>query len=301
MGLPRYLAMAGVDDLQRALRLGDELIARPDGLGGVALLQCGRESDVANELRGLLNKAGRYTVPLVVRSRDQAQSDAVLNKLENVTAVWVFADDLFATFMTVFATDLAFQLRTRARQGMPVLGIGGGSLALGGLLLANRICRNAQFDLVGGLGWAPRLLLDAGANRGVGDGAIARTTVRTLPGLLGVDLGMRGGLRVDGGRFESVGTEPIVLLGGDDGRLLKMSLEPGQATTLAPPPFAPFARGMLPAKTVNALSVDTRPARAEVRQAPPVASTTHTPPGSDRLCPMCKKVHKAEARVSIAV
>ncbi len=295
--------MAGVDDLKRTLRLGDELIARPDGLGGVALLQCGRESDAANELRGLMSKAGRYSVPLVVRSREQAQSDEVLNKLDNVQAVWVFADDLFATFMTVFATELAFLLRTRARQGMPVLGIGGGSLALGGLLLANRICRNAQFDLVGGLGWAPRLMVDGGTNRSADDGAIARTTVRALPGLLGVDLGVKGGLRVDGGRVESVGTEPIVLLGGDDGRLLRMSLEPGQTTTLAPPPFAPFTRGMLPPKTLSALSVDTRPERAEVRQAPLVAgaAATHAPPGSGRVCPMCKKVHAAQPRVSLSV
>jgi hypothetical protein len=293
--------MAGVDDLQRTLRLGDELIARPDGLGGVALLQCGRESDAANELRTLMSKAGRYAVPLVVRTREQAQSDAVLNKLENVSAVWVFADDLFATFMTVFATDLAFVLRTRARKGMPVLGVGGGSLALGGLLLANRVCHNSQFDLVGGLGWAPRLLIDGGANRSPDDGAVARTTVRTLAGLLGVDLGVRGGLRVDGGRVESVGSEPIVLLGGDDGRLLKMSLEPGQATTLAPPPFAPFDRGLLPPKTIGALKVDTRPARPAVSHVPPAATGTHAPPGSGRVCPMCNKVHAAEPQVSLRV
>ena len=58
-----------------------------------------------------------------------------------------------------------------------------------------------------------------------------------LPGLLGLDLGGRGAARVEGGRVESVGEEAIALLGvGDDGRVLMMSLDPGQATTIAPPP-----------------------------------------------------------------
>src|SRR5439155_19465136 len=99
----------------------------------------------------------------------------------------------------------------------PVVGVGGGALALGGLLLANRICAHAQYDLVSGLGWAPRVLLDGGADRAIGDGEIARSTVRSLPGLLGLDLGGRGAARVEGGRVESVGEEAIALLGvGDD-------------------------------------------------------------------------------------
>jgi hypothetical protein len=123
-----------------------------------------------------------------------------------------------------------------------------------------------------------------------------------------MDLGTRGGALVEGGRIESVGDEPIGLLGGgEDGRLLMLSLDPGQTTTIAPPPFAPFHRGLLPPRTVGALKLNERPDRALVQRevaaitAPPPEDTgSHTKPGSTRLCPMCNKVHSNEARVELA-
>src|SRR5579859_4400044 len=136
---------------------------------------------------------------------------------------------MFQAFLTVFATRLAFALRAKARDGFPVIGIGHGALALGGLLLANRVCRDAQYELVGGLGWANRVLFDGGPGRADVDAAIARTAVRTLPGLLGLDLGIGGGVSVRGGRIESIGTEPVQILGANEkGELLVQSLEPGK-------------------------------------------------------------------------
>ena len=305
MGLPRYLAAARADDLERTLWLADDLNA-PHERSTVALLQCGRESPLAGKLGTLLRNAGRTPVPLVVRERSHAQSPDLLRKLTNAGAVWVFAEDMFETFVTVFATQVAFVLRSKASEGLPVIGIGGGAMALGGLVLANRICDHAQYELVTGLGWAPRVMLDAGADPGIEDGAIARDTVRSLPGLLGLDLGVGGAVRVEGGRLESVGDEPIELLGAsEDGRLLVMALDPGQVTTIAPPPFAPFHRGLLPQKTVSALSVDTRPQSPRVVQPvpappPPDDARSHTLPGSGRVCPMCNKVHSPTARVELA-
>jgi hypothetical protein len=240
-------------------------------------------------------------VPIVVKNRAQAQSESLLTKLEGVSAVWVFADDLFDTFTNLFATQLAFELRAVAKKGMPVVGIGGGALALGGLLIANRVCGASHYDLVGGLGWAPRVLVDGGANRGADDGALARSTVRSLPGLLGIDLGQRGGVRVAGGRVESIGDESIVLLGGDErARLHTMALDPGQIATIAPPPFAPFDRGLLPFDMAAAIKLDVQPGRpaakapSEAPQPDEVVVPAHDAPNSDgepRFCPMCGKVH----------
>jgi len=313
VGLPRYLAAARVDDLDRMLRLADDLIAPHEMPRAVCVLQCGRPSALATELAEVLGKAGRSTVSLVVKERREAQSEATLARLAGASAVWVFADDMFETFTSVFATQLAFALRGRANEGMPVIGIGNGAMALGGLLLANRVCANAQYDLVSGLGWAPRVLVDGGADRGSDDGAIARATVRALPGLLGVDLGVWGGLRVKGGRVESVGREPIHLFGTTEtGSLVMMSLPPGQVTTIAPPPFAPFERGLLPPETVRALTPDRRPerstppAQAPSPELPPppqssdTDATSHTAPGSGRVCPMCQKAHAAQPRIELA-
>ena len=314
MGLPRYLATARVDDLERTLRLADELSAAHDGRGPVCLLQCGRASALATQLADLLRKAARGSVSLVVKDRREAQSETTLARLTGASAVWVFADDLFEMFMSVFATQLAFSLRARAREGLPVVGVGSGAMALGGLVLANRVCGQSQFDLVGGLGWAPRVLMDGGADRASGDGAIARATVRSLPGLLGVDLGIWGGLRVEGGRVESIGREPVHLFGTtESGSLVTMSLLPGQVSTIAPPPFAPFERGLLPTETLRALSPERRPQQRTAPVQTPVAvpviapsvasepeSSSHTTPGSGRVCPMCKKVHPAEARLELA-
>jgi hypothetical protein len=300
--------LAKLDDPERALSMGDDLIGGSEDSGAVVLLQCGRESPLAGKLESLIRATGRYAFSMVVSNRAQAQFEVPPFTLAQASAVWVFAEDLLEAYLTVCATDLSWALRARARRGMPVVGVGGGALALGGLFLANRVCQHAEFDLVGGLGWAPRLLVDGGADRDADDGAIARTTVCTLPGLLGVDLGVRGGLRTEGAYLQSVGDEPVVLLGADSGRLLMVSLDPGQVFKIAPPPFAPFERGLLPADTVDALSPERRPTQPVLRQAPPPPPVTpapsadlaHTLPGSDKLCPMCNRVHKAQARVELA-
>jgi hypothetical protein len=279
------------------------------------LLQCSRSSASADELSRLLTSIGRRADVVAVKDRTQAQSEAVLARLAGASAVWVFADDLLEAFFNVFATRLAFELRSRARGGMPVVGIGPGALTLGGLLLANRICRDGQFDLISGLGWAPRVMLDAGEGRADRDDSIARTTVRSLPGLLGVDLRVTGGVRVLGGRIESIGTEPVRLLGGGGpDTLLMLDLEPGQSTTIAPPPFLPFERGLLPAETLRELA-DAAAARHSVvstpavRQPPtlqvpsvvdPQDQDVHSQPGSGRRCPVCNKVHAAEAKLELA-
>ena len=307
--MPRYLAAARLDDLERTFRLADELIAPHEKRRTLALLQCGRPSPVATQLAEILRKAGRYSVSIVVDERRDAQSDLTLQKLGGVSSLWVFAEDLYEAFMTVFATQLAFALRARAKEGLPVVGVGAGALALGGLVLANRFCRHAQYDIVSGLGWAPRVLVDGGADRSAVDALVARAAVQSLPGLLGVDLGLGGGVKVQGGRVESVGSEPISLLGtAEDGSVLAMSLAPGQTTSIAPPPFAPFERRMLPASTANALVKASAPAeRTGPPSMPPLAinpvsgdDSRHTMPGSARVCPMCNKVHSAEARLELA-
>ena len=307
--MPRYMAAARLDDLERTLRLADDLITPQEKRAPVCLLQCGRPSPLATQLGDRLRRAGRYGLSVVVSDRLSAQSDFTLAKLRGVGSVWVFAEDLFETFTTVFATQLAFSLRARTRQGLPVVGVGGGALALGGLVLANRVCRNTQFNVVSGLGWAPRVLVDGGADRTAADALIARATVQSLPGLLGVDLGLGGGVKVQGGRVESVGSEPVALLGtAEDGSVLGLSLEPGQRMTIAPPPFAPFERRLLPGKLANTLKVGTRPEPPEAPSTPPAGvadpgptdDAQHSVPGSNRVCPMCHKVHAAEARLELA-
>jgi hypothetical protein len=296
VGLPRYLAFACVEDLERTLALADDLIPEHERAGGIALLQCGHESSQASVVAQLVKEGGRRAVPVVVKNRAQAQSEALLAKLEGVSAVWVFADDLFDTFTNLFATQLAFELRAVAKKGMPVVGIGGGALALGGLLIANRVCDASNYDLVGGLGWAPRVLVDGGTHRASDDGSLTRSTVRSLPGLLGIDLGLRGGVRVAGGRVQSIGDGPIVLLGGDEhARLHMMSLDPGQVATIAPPPFAPFDRGLLPPDTAEAITLDLHTAERVPTEAPqPDEAPAHAElrtSGEARFCPMCGKVH----------
>jgi hypothetical protein len=302
--------MAATGDLDRTLWLADDLAAQPDK-DKVALVECGRPSPQARELADLLTRAARPHVSVLIQDRELAQSDALLRRLSGVGAVWMFAESLFEAYMTVFATQLTFVLRRVAREGLPVVGIGPGAIALGGLLVAQRVCGRAQYDLVNGLGWAPRVLLDGGADRGLADALITRDAVCTLPGLLGVDVGLRGGVKVLGGRVESVGEEAVTLLGSDaSGRLLSLGLEPGQVTTIAPPPFAPFTRDLLPPNVREALSEIKRPP-AVVRQAPrPVPTTAPpapaaTPAAADtsesagRVCPMCNRIHHKE-RVELA-
>jgi hypothetical protein len=299
------MAAARLDDLERTFKLADDLTTPQEKRGLLCLLQCGRPSPAATQLADLLRRAGRYSVSVVVSDRRSAQSDVTLAKLAGVSSVWVFAEDLFEAFTTMFATQLAFVLRARAKEGLPVVGVGSAALALGGLVLANRFCRHAQHDVVSGLGWAPRVLVDGGADRTGVDALIARATVQSLPGLLGVDLGLGGGVKVQGGRVESIGSEPISLLGtAEDGSVLAMSLDPGQGMSIAPPPFAPFERRMLPARVANAL---VKADRAKVPSSPPLAASPgpnddsrHTVPGSERICPMCNKVHAAEARLELA-
>jgi hypothetical protein len=310
------MAMARVEDMARTVKLADDLVAAHDKFGAVCLVQCGGPSTLATDLNEHLTRLGRRTMPLVIKDRAQAQSDVSIGKLVGASAVWVFAEDMLETFFTVFATQLAFILRAKARSGFPVAGFGQGALALGGLLLANRLCHDAQYELVSGLGWAPRVLMDAGAHRPAADSAVAQASVLSLPGLLSVDLRTAGGVRVEGPRLESIGSEPVQLMGGgDNDSLLVLELEPGQTTTIAPPPFAPFERGLLPPATVQALTEELRrgtaarlPTQPAANQAPPAQpriagiddSEQHTRPGSARPCPMCKKVHAAEAKLELA-
>jgi hypothetical protein len=320
------MAVALVDDPDRIAALGDDMVAPADKHRAVCMVQCGPSADAA-ALSQALVKLGRRPISLVVRDRTQAQSDAVLSKLAGAGAVWVFADDLFDAFFTLFATQLAFSLRTNARNGLPVIGIGGGALAMGGLLLAHRVCGNARYDLISGLGWGQRVLIDSGAERPTGDESILHASVRTLPGLLGIDLGSGGGVRIEGGRIESVGSEPITLFGAGDttGTLLRLPLAPGALTTIAPPPFAPFERGMLSVETLRALS-ERRPDPKKSLAAPPQRlarpPTVHVAgpvqavpvvgvevievegdpvaaPGA-RMCPMCQQVHPADGRIEPA-
>jgi hypothetical protein len=313
------MATARNDDPDRTVWFANDLAGTSshDKHSPTVLLQIGRPSAYASDLGARLEKLGRRPLALVVKDRYHAQSDISAAKLAGACAVWVFTDDLFEAFMTLFATRLAFALRLKAKEGLPVVGIGSGALAVGGLLLANRICRDAQYDLVGGLGWAPRVLVDGGAGRAETDGAIARGAVRNLPGLLGLDLGVRGGVSVTGGRVESIGSEPIQLLGvGENGGLLMLSLEPGMVTTIAPAPFAPFDRSLLAPETLRTLTADRRSAQgglvsAALRQVPLRSASqahdnnhtadTHTLPGSGRRCPMCQQVHPAERKVELAV
>lgn len=294
MGVPRYLAAAHVEDVDHTLLLADELLGGNERFEPVALVQCGRESSIAVDLGQRLRRTGRPSVGVVVDDRAKAQSDATLQKLAGASAVWLFAEDLFQAFMTLFATRLAFALRAGARQGLPVVGIGGGALSLGGLLLANRVCPNSRYELVGGLGWAPRVLLDGGPRRGPLDAAITRSTVHSLPGLLGVELGLGGALRVHGTQLESVGSEPISLFSnGDNGRLMTIQLEPGQVMQMALPPFPPFSGVEAPIKPV------TIEPPARLRQVVPQSEPPHKPPAAGRVCPMCHKVH-LEPRMQLA-
>jgi hypothetical protein len=94
-----------------------------------------------------------------------------------------------------------------------------------------------------------------------------------------------------GGRVESVGEEPIVLLGSDAaGRLLSLQLKPGQVTNIAPPPFAPF--------TPDKALTEVRRPRSEARHAPPPAPAPPArPENAGRVCPMCKRMHQSEPRL----
>ncbi len=295
MGLPRYLALAAPDDLEQTLLLADSLTEDVERANTVALVECGRPSAAASQVAIILRAAGRQPVSVLLTHRADAQSALTVNKLSGATAVWVFADNLYEAFTNVFATQFAFALRAAARNGLPVVGIGGGAVALGGLMLASRVCHNAPYDLVTGLGWAPRVLVDGGADRDQIDAALLRRAVHGLPGLMGVDVGVRGGLKARGGRVESVGDEPVVLLGTDDaGRLVSLPLDPGQATSIAPPPLVPFSSALLTAETAEALRTEHLPLLAkapEPLRAPPPSDKAHAASEASRICPVCNRTH----------
>jgi hypothetical protein len=148
--------------------------------------------------------------------------------------------------------------------------------------------------------------------------------VTSLPGLLGIQLAAAGAVRVQGGRVESIGAEPVTMLGSNgDGSLLVLRLDPGTKATIAPPPFAPFERGLLPPDTLRALggapaqptknllappppAKPLPPPQPVLRQAPPPPDAepakpdAHARPGSGRYCPMCKRVHGSEPKVELA-
>jgi hypothetical protein len=322
MGLPRFLAVARVDDPERTAYLADEQVDS-DARGPVVLLQCGRSELSPSTIARELQKRGRRSINLTIRDRQMAQADETLARMAGAAAVWVFSDDLLDTFMSTFATTLAWSLRAKARSGLPVVGVGGGALALGGLMLATRVCHRSQYELVGGLGWANRVFVDSDCVGFVKDPSIAYQTVRSLPGLLGIHLGSEGGIRVEGGRIESVGTEPIELRGCDgNGALLQLSIDPGRTATIAPPPFAPFEQGLLPQQTLSALARDGRQSRpapqrpAAAKEQPPKPLREAPPPPDDmphstptheetqkggRYCGMCRRVHGGtEAKLSLA-
>jgi hypothetical protein len=312
VGLPRYLATARFDDLEKTVWLADDLVAAHDRTGAVCLLQCGGPSPAAAELGQYLTKHGRRVVPVIIKHREQAQLDSTLSKLVGTTSVWVFVEDLLETFFSVFATELAFALRVRAKAGFPVIGVGNGALALGGLLLAHRVCARSQFDLVTGLGWASRVLVDGAAMPDEHAANLARWSVHSLPGLLGVDLRAAGGIRVEGSRVDSIGSEAVLLQGGsEDYSLVTLELQPGQSTVIAPPPFAPFDRGLLPAATLRALAdnaeryrpipvLPPQPLPEPTIIEPEPSRDEHTRIGAPKPCPMCKRVHTAEPKISLA-
>jgi hypothetical protein len=299
VGIPRYLATAATADMERVLRLADELSEQRTERDRVGLVECGRPSPLARQLAGQLTRAGRFPISVLIGDRELAQSDSVLRRLSGVSSVWVFAENLFEAYMTVFATELTFALRRAARQGLPVVGVGAGALALGGLLVARRICDGSQYDLVTGLGWAPRVLLDSERI----DGTIVRDAVCSLQGLLGIEIGSCGGVKVIGGQIDSVGDEPVVLLGADGrGGLTSVELAPGQRTAIAPPPLAPFTRELLSDKVRATLKEEKRPAAGQPKRTspPPADAPTATVAHADavedlpigRACPMCNKIHE---------
>jgi hypothetical protein len=332
-GLPRYLAAARIDDPEKIVWMADDLIGS-DVPGPVVLLQIGRSSHAAIEAGRALQKLGRHTLPLVVRDRETAKSEHTLARMAGACAVWVFAEDMLETFLTLYSTDLAFHLRAKARAGLPVFGVGGGAVSLGGLLLATRVCHQSQYDLVAGLGWAQRVFVDSSVVGYAPDDFVAQSVVQSLPGLLALQLGESGAVRAAGGRIESIGSEPILLLGANgDNSLMMLELEPGMKTTIAPPPFAPFEQGLLPPETLRALAGQVKAASVAkaaalattrstaataagrpaptvppvLRQAPPpeqlvavVTTDTEARPAGGRYCAMCKKVHGAKPQLELA-
>jgi cyanophycinase-like exopeptidase len=314
MGLPRYIAAASSGDLQRLVWLAEEL-RRSDDNAPVALVQCGPASPQAAVVAHELKRRGRQIRLLVLDDREKARAEQTLAILHMASAAWVFADDLLSTFYEVFATPAAFALRERAAEGLPVIGVGGGALALGSLLHAGRVCSRSRYDLVTGLAWAPRVLIDADIwHNQASDARLTQDSVRTLPGLLGLQLGASGGVRVEGGRVESIGDEPVMMLGMDHQTgLLQLRLQPGAATRIAPPPFAPFERRLLPASTLHELSKveQARLARLPMPEAPPPPPAPtppeiapepkdeHERPGSGRTCPLCRQLH-TEERIELA-
>lgn len=116
VAVPRYLATADAGDLERMLWIADDLLEEPDSARKVALVQCGRASYRADQLARLLTSRGRTPVSLVITRREQAQAPETLRKLSGAGEVWVFAENLFEAFMSVFATQLTFAMRSVSRK-----------------------------------------------------------------------------------------------------------------------------------------------------------------------------------------
>ena len=205
-------------------------------------------------IEDLLRSRGLEAWNLLVDDREVAKADETLDAVDGASAIWVFSENMFDTFMTVFATPLSFALRSATKAGKPTAGVGGAALALGSLLLARHLCHETEYQLSPALGWAPRVLLDAEIEGG-GDPDLGAEAARSLPSLLSVHLGETGAVRVEGGHYESVGGESITFTGSEseEGPLRTISLEPGAGLSFAPPPFAPFEPGLLPYATAEAL------------------------------------------------
>jgi len=254
----------------------------------------------------LLTARGLESWPLVVEDREVARADETLDAVVAASAVWVFSENMFDTFMTVFATPLSFALRSATKAGKPTAGIGGAALALGSLLLARHLCHETEYQLSPALGWAPRVLLDAEIEGG-GDPGLGAEAARSLPSLISIQLGETGAVRVEGGHFESVGGESIVVTGSEseDGPLRTLSIAPGNGLSFAPPPFAPFEPNLLPLATSEALrKAADQPIFWEPRQiltAPEAIVEPELPVHYDRraeqsrdrgrYCPLCNQRH----------
>lgn len=274
--------------------------------GPVCLLQCGRPSPVAPMISELLAARGLESWELIVDDREVAKADETLDAVHAASAIWVFSENMFDTFMTVFATPLSFALRSATKAGKPTAGVGGAALALGSLLLARHLCHETLYQLSPALGWAPRVLFDAEIEGG-GDPGLGAQAAASLPSLMSVQLGETGAVRVEGGHFESVGTEAIMVTGSEseDGPLRTLTLEPGTGLSFAPPPFAPFDPNLLPWATSEALrKAGDEHAYWEPREiltAPESAPEPHIPAFYDRrseaakergrYCPLCNQRH----------
>ena len=93
MGLPRYIASAGLFDVERMAAMALDLADAPTS-GPVVLVQCGRESSVVAEVAKALQARGQRSKLLLIDDRDVARSEQMLGSLDVACGAWVFADNL---------------------------------------------------------------------------------------------------------------------------------------------------------------------------------------------------------------